>query len=75
MLHPEDPGYTATSLDETVTINYAGGLGAQLCDPVDWSLPGFSVCGIPQARILQWVAISFCRRTVNYTESIKTYAF
>ena len=29
-----------------------------LCDPVDSSLPGFSVQGIFQARILEWVAIS-----------------
>ena len=28
-----------------------------LCDPVDCSLPGFSVCGILQARVLQWVAL------------------
>ena len=32
-----------------------------LCDPVDWSLPGFSVHGILQARILDWVAISSFR--------------
>ena len=31
------------------------------CDPVDWSLPGASVHGISQARIPQWVAISFFR--------------
>ena len=31
------------------------------CDPVDCSPPGFSVHGISQARILQWVAISFSR--------------
>ena len=30
-----------------------------LCDPVDGSLPGSSVPGILQARILEWVAISF----------------
>ena len=30
-----------------------------LCYPVDYSLPGFSVHGILQARILEWVAISF----------------
>ena len=30
-----------------------------LCDPIDWSLPGSSVHGIFQARILEWVAISF----------------
>ena len=29
-----------------------------LCDPVDSSLPGSSVHGILQARILEWVAIS-----------------
>ena len=32
-----------------------------LCDPVDCSLPGSSVPGISQARILEWVAISFSR--------------
>ena len=30
-----------------------------LCDPVDCSLPGSSLHGIFQARILKWVAISF----------------
>ena len=29
-----------------------------LCDPMDCSLPGFSVHGIFQARLLEWVAIS-----------------
>ena len=32
-----------------------------LCDPVDYSLPGSSVHGIFQARVLEWVAISFSR--------------
>ena len=32
------------------------------CDPMDHSLPGSSVHGILQARILEWVAISFSRR-------------
>ena len=32
-----------------------------LCDPMDCSLPGFSVHGILQARILEWMAISFSR--------------
>ena len=30
-----------------------------LCDPLDCSLPGSSVPRISQARILEWVAISF----------------
>ena len=33
----------------------------QLCDPVDCSLPGSSVRGISQARVLEWVSISFSR--------------
>ena len=32
-----------------------------LCDPIDCSLRGFSVHGIFQARVLEWVAISFSR--------------
>ena len=30
-----------------------------LCDPIDVSPPGSPVPGIPQARTLEWVAISF----------------
>ena len=33
----------------------------QLCDPMDCNPPGSSSCGIFQARILEWVAISFSR--------------
>ena len=33
-----------------------------LCDSMDSSPPGSSVHGILQARILEWVAISFSRR-------------
>ena len=32
-----------------------------LCDPMDCSLPGFSVHRILQARILEWVTTSFSR--------------
>ena len=32
-----------------------------LCNPMDYSLPGSSVHGIFQARVLEWVAISFSR--------------
>ena len=34
-----------------------------LCDSVDCSLPGSSLHGFFQARILEWVAISFSRRS------------
>ena len=40
-------------------------LVVQLCltlfDPMDYSLPGSSVHGILQARILEWVAMPFSR--------------
>ena len=32
-----------------------------LCDPMDCGLPGSSVHGILQARILEWIAIPFSR--------------
>ena len=35
-----------------------------LCDPMIYSLPGSSVHGIFQARILEWVAISFSRESL-----------
>ena len=34
-----------------------------LCDPMDYSPPGSSVHGILQARILEWVVISFSNTT------------
>ena len=43
-----------------------------LCDPMDCSPPGSSVHGILQARILEWVAISFSRgssRSMDQTMS------
>jgi len=44
---------------------------AQLCltlsDPLDCSLPGFSVHGILQARVLEWGAIAFSESLLGYT--------
>ena len=34
-----------------------------LCDPMHCSLPGSSIHGIFQARVLEWIAISFCRES------------
>ena len=36
-----------------------------LCDPMDCSLPGSSVYGILQARILEWIAIPFFRGYIS----------
>ena len=49
-----------------------GGLNAMsfptLSDPMDCSLPGSSVHGILQVRILEWVAISFSRGSSQYRD-------
>ena len=37
-----------------------------LCDPMDCSLPGSSVHGIFQARVLEWGAIAFSISEVYY---------
>ena len=34
-----------------------------LCNPINWSPPGSSIHGILQARVLEWVAISFSRES------------
>ena len=38
-----------------------------LCNPIDGSLPGFSVHGIFQARVLEWGAIAFSALTPKET--------
>ena len=48
-----------TDSGRRVPAEYA--LQVSLCDPVDCSLPGSSVHGILQARILEWVAMPFSR--------------
>ena len=42
-----------------------------LCDPMDCSLPGSSIHGILQARILEWVAVSFSRRSSQPRDCIE----
>ena len=41
-----------------------------LCDPMDYSLPGSSVHGISQARIMEWVAIAF---SMHFIDSFKYF--
>ena len=38
-----------------------------LCDPMDCSLPGSSVHGIFQARVLEWGAIAFSSSMPQYS--------
>ena len=44
-----------------------------LCDPMDYSSPGPSVHGISQARILEWVAISFSWKSSQHKD--QTHVF
>ena len=47
---------------------------AQSCrtpsDPMDCSLPGFSIHGICQAKVLEWVAIAFSEKKLSAEELI-----
>ena len=43
------------------------------CDPMGYSPPGFSVYGISQASILEWVVISFSRRSSKPREQTCIY--
>ena len=54
--------YTSTSLFCAQSLQSR----LMVCDPIDSSPPGFSVHGIFQARILEWVAISFSRGPSSY---------
>ena len=53
--YADDPTLTAESESEVAQSC------PTLCDPVDCSPPSSSVHGILQARVLEWVAISFSR--------------
>ena len=66
----KEPSYTVVGMQVGATntilqINYVLVLISQLCpaicDPMDCSLPGSSIHGILQARILEWIVISFSR--------------
>ena len=42
-----------------------------LCNPMDCSLPGSSIHGISQARVLEWVAIAFSILSSRGLQNIK----
>ena len=44
-----------------------------LCDTIDYSPPAFSVLGILQVRILEWVAISFSRGSSWSSDQIPVF--
>ena len=46
-----------------------------LLDPMDCSLPGSSVHGICQARVLEWVAIAFSERNPLGLDFLLVFVF
>ena len=56
------PG-TALGNGRIVVIVYALSCIRFFCHPMDYSWPGSFVHGVSQARMLEWVAISFSRRS------------
>ena len=48
-----------TLINQSLAVVVCAQLYLTLCDPMDCYPPGSSVHGISQARILEWVAISF----------------
>ena len=48
----------------------AASVMANFCDPMGCSLPGSSIHGILQARILEWVAVTFCRESSQPRDQI-----
>ena len=64
---PTPEAYLNVNTKHQVNVNsgkdnrVTGAHVSTVCDPVECSPPGFSVCGIFQARILEWVAISSSR--------------
>ena len=59
--------YKMNHTKDSLALHLSGGrcsvikLCLTLCDPMDWNPPGSSVHKISQARILEWVAISFSK--------------
>ena len=48
--------------------------GPTLSDPMDCSLPGSSIHGIFQARVLEWGAIAFSQYSPNIQEKVQDFS-
>ena len=57
----EEPSSHLLSTDYVLCVCVSCSNGPALCDPMNYSPPSSSIHGISQARILEWVAISFSR--------------
>ena len=74
----EDPGGLQSMGSQTVERDWAIAAAdakslqscLTLCDPMDYSLPGSSIRGIFQARVLEWVAIAFSDWATKHTQMV-----
>ena len=68
-----------TNLCVCVCVCMCGYSGAQscptLCKPMDCSLPGSSVHGVFQAKILEWVAISYSKEFSHICTMLNKYRY
>ena len=63
------------SVSVSVSVYLHAQLCPTLCDPMDCSWPGSSVRGILQARIEEWVAISFSKDLGDFpTKTMKKWS-
>ena len=63
LCNPVDCSMPGTSVFHYLPVSEVAQLCSTLCSPLDCSLPGSSVHGIFQASVLEWVAISFSRKS------------
>ena len=81
--HPTTPPHYKT-IKMVTYLGYGGTMGdggwvkfveqcPTLCNPLACSPPGFSVHGISEARILEWVAISFSRSSQPRDQNCISY--
>ena len=62
LVHQQEKNVHQYKKDQ-INLKWKWSRSLTLCDPTDCSLLGSSVHGIFQARILEWVTISFSRRS------------
>ena len=67
----EEPEIKLSTLDHWKSKSEVAQSCPTLCDPMDCSLPCSSIRGILQARILEWVAIFFSRRSSQPTDQTR----
>ena len=53
--------FTTTPPGKSICVQAVASVGPTVCEPMAHSLPGSSVHGILQVRIVEWVAIFFSR--------------